>query len=269
MGFIQGLWNKSPQQQQTPQQQGPQGSDNQQVQNPRFVQQNPGSQNQGATNTNGSGGPAGSQQNGPANSNMNPGGNPSNPLDPFMQLMTPPKEVQESYQAEQQRNNSGLFGDGFTPDAISGHLKNTNFAANLDPALVQKALSGDQNSFMEVMNSVAQNAVSTSIQMSKGMVEHGVKTGTDRFGNSLDSRMRNFQLQNQTTDNPALKHPVGKALLKTVTSQIASANPKLSAEEAHAKGVEMFQQFAQMLVAKPDSEQQSQDQAPNWEAFLE
>ena len=122
---------------------------------------------------------------------------------------------------------------------------------------------------MEAMNAVAQNAVSTSIQMSKGMVEHGVKTGTERFGSSLDSRIRNYQLNNQNADNPALQHPVGKALLKTVTSQIATANPRLSAEEAHQQGVKLFEQFANMLVAKPEDQNSQSNSGPDWEAFLQ
>lgn len=252
-------------QQQPGQQQGPQQG---QMQHPQEARQNP-QQQPGQQNPNGSGGPAGSQMQGPANSTMNPGGNPANPLDPFLQLMTPSKEVLTQQQQEAQMQNQGLFGDQFNPEAINGALKNTNFANGLDPAKMQAALGGDVNAFMEVLNSVSQNAVSTAIQASKGMVEHGVKTGTERFGSSLDSRIRNYSLKNQNSSNPALQHPLGKALLGTVTQQIATANPKLSPEEVRAKGEEMFTQFAQLLTAKDNQGSEEKDKAPDWEAFLQ
>lgn len=271
MAFLPSItWGRQQQQPAQAQQANQQQPNSQQVQHPQNVQQNPGMQQPGAMNSNGSGGPARSQQQAPANSQMQPGGNPANPLDPFLQLMTPPKEVQDQYQQQQQQQSQGLFGEGFTSEAVNQLVGQQNFAGNIDPQEVQKALGGDTQAFMGVLNQVAASAASTAIQASKGMVEHGVKTGTERFGSSLDSRIRNFQLQNQNSQNPALQHPVGKALLSSVKKQIATANPKLSPEEVHQQSETLFMQFANMLVQKPGEENDSQSNSePNWEAFLQ
>lgn len=262
MAFLNGIFGQQnkPQQQQQPNQQQPQHPNQ---------QQQPNGQQTPQQNSNGSGGPAGSQHS-PQNSNYNPNGNPANPLDPFAQLMTPSKEVLEANKNNSQPQN--IFGDQFTPDNINKAVGSTNFAANLDPARVQAALGGDSQAFMEVINQAVAAGVSTSIQASHGMVEHGVKTGTDRFGNSLDSRFRDYELRQQTSKNPALQHPVGKALLSTVAKQIAQANPRMSASEVSAKSEEMFSQFAQLMIPQTQAGDQNDPNAKpamDWLMFTE
>lgn len=269
MSFLPGIFGKQPQNQQQPNQQ-------QQVQNNQ--QQQPGNQNQQQQNQQqqtpgGGGGPAGNQMQQNANSQMQPGGNPANPMDPFLQLMTPSQDVLQQQQQQQQMQSQSLFGN-MKPEDIQAQVKKTNFAASIDPAKAQKALGGDMQSFMEVINEVAQNAFHSSLQMTQGMVEHGVKTGNERFSQSLDSRFKNFQLSNQNSKNPALQHPIGQALLKTVKQQIATANPRMSPEEVHAKGEEMFSAFAQMLNPQQqndgkDGNSGSSGQEQDWMAFLE
>lgn len=272
MAFLNGIFGNGNQQQQ---QRQPQGNQQQQVQNNQ--QQQPGNQNQQQQNQQqtpgGGGGLAANQMQQNANSQLQPGGNPANPMDPFLQLMTPSQEVLQQQNQQQQMQGQSLFGN-LKPEDIQAQVKKTNFAANIDPAKAQKALGGDMQSFMEVINEVAQNAFHSSLQMTQGMVEHGVKTGNDRFSQSLDSRFKNFQLSNQNSKNPALQHPIGQALLKTVKQQIATANPRMSPEEVHAKGEEMFSAFAQMLNPQQQSDGKdgsngSSGQEQDWMAFLE
>lgn len=269
MAFLNGIFGKQ-QPQQQPQQQGNQP---QHPSNPQGQQGNNSQQGfQPNNNSSGSGGPAGSQQT-PQNSNYSgAGNNPANPLDPFMGLMTPSKEVLEQQQQHQEAQSASLFGDQFTPDNVNKAISGNNFAANLDPQKMTAALGGDVNAFQEILNSVAQNAASMSIQASRGMVEHGVKTGTERFGTDLDSRFRDYDLRKQTPKNAALQHPLGKALLSTAAKSIAKANPRMSAEEVHSKAEEMFTQFGSLLnPQKQQGEEGTQGgKAPmDWEAFLD
>lgn len=271
MGFLSGVFGQpqqQPSQQQQPQGQGQQLPGSQQGAQFRPGQQQPNQQFQ-PTNGNGSGGPAGNQQQ-PANSQMQGAGNNSaNPLDPFMDLMTPKPEVIQQRQTQQQQASKGLFGE-VTPEQIQQQAKSMNFMQSADPAKVQAALGGDVGAFTEVINGVVQQAFATSVQMTRAMVEHGVNTGNERFSSTLDSRFRDFQLMNKNSENPALSHPVGKALLSTIKRQIASAQPSLGADEIHAKAEEMFNTFASQLTAKPQSQQeQAQNAGPNWEMFLD
>ena len=266
MAFLTGIFGKPQQQQQQPQ--------GQQVQHPNQPQGQQGEQGQQQQyqpnqNQNGSGGPAGSQQT-PQNSNyQGAGGNPANPLDPFLKLMTPDPKMLE--QQQQQQQPAGLFGDGFSPENVNKALSGNNFTGSVDPAKMQAALGGDVNAFTEVLNAVAMNAASMSIQASKGMVEHGVKTGTEQFGSGLDSRFREYELRNQTPSNEVLKHPVGKAMHSIVAKQIATANPRMSPSEVNQKAEQMFMEFGKML--NPGQQQGDQNQqgqkGTDWNAFLD
>lgn len=259
MAFLSGIFgNNGQQQQQAPQQQ---------MQRPQ-QQQNP----QAAP---GAGGPASTQaQSGPANSQFTqqngqqgaPDQQQQNPLDNFMNLLTPKQQ-----QGQQQQTPQGIFSD-VPADQIQAQIKQANFVNGLDQAKVQQALSGDANAFMEVLNSVAQNAFAANMNLTRGMVEHGVTIGTQRLEGSLDSHFRNYQLKQQTpsTDNAALQHPVGKAFLGSISQQIANANPQMSAAEVAKAAEQNFLEFAKMLAPQqqPDSQGQQQKPQTDWLQYL-
>ncbi len=262
MAFLSGIFGNGGQQQQQPQQQSQQMQRPQQQQNPQAAP--------------GTGGPASTQaQTGPANSQFTQpngqqgaqGAQQQNPLDNFMNLLTPKQQGNQ-----QQQTPQGIFGD-VPADQLQAQIKQANFVNGLDQAKVQSALSGDANAFMEVLNSVAQNAFAANMNLTRGMVEHGVTTGTKRLEGSLDSHFRNYQLKQQTptTDNAALQHPVGKAFLGSISQQIANANPQMSAAEVAKAAEQNFLEFAKMLAPQqqPDSQGQQQKPQTDWLQYLE
>jgi hypothetical protein len=205
-----------------------------------------------------------SQQQQPANQQMqNAGNNPSNPMDPFMDLLRP--KPQQGQQGQQTPGNPqtppSMFGQ-VDPNALKQQLGQVDFASGMDPSIVQKALGGDQQAFMDAMNSVARNVFQHSLQMSQGMVEHGVKFGTEQMTSGLDSRFRDYELRNQTVDNPALNHPFGQAMLTGIKQQIAKANPKLSAREVHQKAIEAMSTFTDQMYQSNQQQQNSQNPQP-------
>lgn len=267
MAFLPGIFgNKQPQQSGNQGQQGQQGQQQNQPQQPQRPNQ------QQSQNGNGSAGPAGSQQQ-PANSNFqgNGGqGGSGNPMDAFMNLLRPSEDVQRQQQQQQQQQSASLFGDSFTAENINKAVGGTNFVQSVDPEKMKAALSGDANAFMEVLNSAVAAGVSTALQGSRGMIEHGVKTGTDRFSSSLDSRFRNYQLRNHNSKNAALQHPIGKAMLESVSRQIASANPNMSPDQVASQAEAMFEEFFKMGSPQQSSDaNNSQPKGTDWSTFLD
>lgn len=270
MSFLQGVFqSRQPQGQQGPQPQGvgQTGQGNAQQGPQAGAQAIPqGQQLNPANNGNGSSGPAQGQMNSPQNSNYSQGANPSNPMDPFLKLLTPSQDVLKQHQNQQATQQAGIFGN-LDQNAIADQVKKTNFASSVNPELAQKALSGDAQSLMDMMNQVAQNAFQASIQMSQGMVEHGVKTGQERVSGTLDSRIRDFQLNTHNSQNPALQHPVGKSLLKTMSKQIATANPSMSPQEVNQQAESFFMEFAKMITQPEQNKQQAESMkaaGPDW-----
>jgi len=251
MGFLSGIFGNQQQPQQAQQSQNP---SQQRPQQPQAAQ--------------GSGGPAQVQQQTgqPANSQLQNGGQ-QNPLDNFMNLLTPKQGADQ----KQQPQSDSIFGN-VPQDQIQQQIKSANFTNGIDQAKVQAALSGDSNAFMEVLNGVAQQAFAASFQASQGMVEHGVKAGRTQIEGNLDSHFKNYMLKQQTpsSDNPALQHPVGKAFLQSISQQIANANPSMSPAEVAKAAEQNFTEFAKMLAPQQQqsSNQQSQ-QSPDWTSYLQ
>lgn len=253
MAFLSGIFGNS--QPNAPQQQSPQ----QGMQQPQKAPVAP--------NSNGSGGPAMNQMQGNANSQMTPNANPENPLDPFLKLMTPSEEALQQQQNNPQ--NQSLFGN-FDPTAFDAQISKTNFTSGLDQAQVQQALSGDVGAFTQILNQVAQQAFKANLQMTRGLVEQGVKTGTERFSSSLDSRFRDLQLKNQTPKHPVLSNPAVKPMLEALKQQFAAANPKMSPDQIQQHAEDYFVQLSSQFNAKPADQQQASPSqgGTDWDQWL-
>lgn len=250
MSFLNGLWNRAPQQQQGQQpMQQPQGTQ------PPQGQQNP------------SGGPATQQD-------PKSPPNPTAALDQFMGLMVPKNTDQKSDQGQPEPFT--VFGK-VDPKAIDEQVSQASFTNGLDPELAQKALGGDQQALLSLLNGVAQNVFKTNMQLSQKFVEHGANRGYERVTGELDSHFRKYELKNQnvSTQNPALQHPVGKAMVQTFAQQIANANPSMSPSEVQKQaeqGVLDFMKIggtAQDSQNQPGSNGQSGGKETNWLNYLD
>lgn len=251
MAFLNGIFSKA----------APATPNNAPAAQPNVLQPNQQQVQTGNLPGNGNGGPA-SKAAGqpPANSNAQ--------LDGFMSLMTP-KPVKPG---ETPPANKGIFGD-VDQAALQTQIKSTKFVDNIAPDRVQAALGGDQAAFMEVLNTVAQNAFAANMNLTRGMVEHGVTTGRTQIETGLDSRIRDYQIKSHTSnvENPALQHPVGKAMLASVTQQIANANPHLPPAEVTRLAEQNFLEFMKFggQPAPSQSESTAAKGETNWLNYLD
>jgi len=223
-------------------------------------------------NSNGSAGPV-SQQQAPANPAANPqtmpntpaapaASGPVNPLDAYANLFTP-KPVDPK--AQKQPTMADPILGQLDPAAFRQQIANTNFAANVPAEKITAALGGDQQAFMEVINSAAREAFAASAQLSHGLIEHGVRTGAERLNGTLDSRIRNFQLRTQNASNETLQHPAVAPMLNAVKMQLASSNPTLSPEQIQRQAEEYFSQMADVLTAPKQQAAQAAAKAKSGE----
>lgn len=202
----------------------------------------------------GAAGPA-TQQQAPANPGAAPGamidaagqppaGGPQNPLDNFTSMFAP-------------RENTGAKAPSLTdpyltpldPAVLKQQVANANFAAAIPQETLQKAMQGDAQAFADAINHASREAFQAATQLSHGLAEHGARTAADRVSSSLDSRIRNFQIRTQNTNNEALAHPAVAPMLNAVKIQIAQSNPNLTPELVQARAEQYFSEMADVLVA--------------------
>lgn len=204
----------------------------------------------------GGAGPA-TQQQSPANPGAEPNnmmgangtptaGGPQNPLDSFVDMFKPravdPKAPKAPSLADP------ILGP-LDPAAFKQQVATANFASAIPQETLQKAMAGDQQAFMDAINTASREAFAAAAQLSHGLVEHGARTAADRVSNSMDSRIRNFQIKSQNTSNEALAHPAVAPMLNAVKVQIAQSNPNLSPEAVQQQAEQYFTQMADVLVA--------------------
>lgn len=247
MAFLSGIFRK-PESQQAQQQPAQQQATQQQQQAP--------------ANGNGSAGPVKTQQT-PANPNANPqamvgatGGNepaggPINPLDTYVNYFTP--KAPDPKAAKPLTMDDPILG-ALDPAAFKQTLSTANFTAGIAPEQVQKALGGDTQAFMDVINSATREAFAAAAQLSHGLVEQGVRTGAGRLAGSLDSRIRDYSIRSQNTSNEQLRHPAVVPVLNAVKAQIAMADPNLSPEQVQSRAEQYFSQMAEVVMAPTQAE---------------
>lgn len=186
-----------------------------------------------------------------------PAAGPEDPLAGFVDIFKP-KQVDPN--APKPPSLSDPLLGQFDPATMQQQVAKTNFMANVAPDKVQAALSGDANAFMEVINAATQNAFLASAQLSHGLAETGARTAAERVSQSMDGRIRNFQIRTQNPTNEALAHPAVAPMLAALKTQIATSNPQLSPEQIQQQAESYFTQVADVLTA-PKQQQLAQQQA--------
>lgn len=242
---------RQPQAPQAPQQQAPQGTQGQQVQG--GGQQQPMMQDPVAAIAATAGVNAQPTQHGTQGQGQGAGGQNGelNALDAYKNLFT----MQAGQQAQAEAIDAPLF--KLDSEALGQTMAKANFVPQLDPALMQRALGGDQQAFMEVLNGVARNVMQQSISLTQNMVQSGVGTYHKRLDGILPDRMREFSANETLASDPSAKSPAANPVMKAMVQNIMKADPSKSVQQA----LKEAQGFVQALASQyqPAPVQQGKD----------
>lgn len=232
-----------------------------------------GSPSAGAQNNNGQ--PANSQvaqqNNGQQGQQQQQQQQQTNPLDQFTSFF----QSQQNNGGQDSTQNGGQPAkpnyDGFIApwdtNTVSQRAQQLDFTRGMNPEIIQKALGGDPQAFMEAMNHVARQAFIGSTQAAHGFADRATKTGLERFSGSLDDRFREYGVRNQTVGtNPIYDHPAVKPMVDALKFQIASSDPKLSPEQVAKKVDEYFNTMGNSFTTQSQQSQSAttQSKEPDW-----
>lgn len=221
-------------------------------------------------NNNGSAGPAATQSApaNPAAHPMNMGEQPAaHPMDSFADYFKPKAADPAAPKAP---TVADPYLGPLDPEAFKAQVAQTNFASAIPAELIQKAVNGDVQSFMEAINMASREAFAASAQLSHGLVEHGARSAAERVSGSLDSRIRQFQIKSQNVSNEALAHPAVTPMVNALKMQIAQANPQLSPEQVQQQAETYFTQMADVLTApkRAADEQAAKPKGTSFSSYL-
>lgn len=249
-----------PQPQQTPLQQGAQQVQNggQPVQpTPNPIAAIAGTAGVGTAQQQGAGGQA------PAAGSVQP---QSNPLDSYEALF----KMQDNGNTPQ---HTALDAPLFTSDraGMDKLLGEANFA-QVDTQLMQRALSGDQQAFMDVLNGVARNVMRQSVTLNQQLIEGGVKAYNTRLSEHLPARFKEFASKEALASNPRTQHGAVSPMMAATVQHVLSTNPQLTVAQAmqQAEGylAALGQHLAPQQTASPPDPmtgvQAQQRKGNNW-----
>jgi hypothetical protein len=133
------------------------------------------------------------------------------------------------------------------PTKIREAASQIDFLAQVPQDLMAKAMSGsDPQAFMQVINSVAQTALATSLQIGTASQEQAGQRIGQRFNAALPGKMKSYQVQSAPATNPALNHPAVQPVLRSVREAIQRQNPDLHPDQIR----EMSEKyFTEMMAA--------------------
>jgi hypothetical protein len=147
---------------------------------------------------------------------------------------------------------------------------NMNLVGTIDPELMTKAMSGqDPAAFAAVLNTVAQNAVVTSAQLSAATDEQATTRNNQRMLEVIPNKIKQAQIDSGVAENPALAHPAAQPFLHMVRSQIQMKNPGLSPAEINRQAETVIAGFAESVTAAPQEavRQQAASQGTDWDKW--
>ncbi len=135
-----------------------------------------------------------------------------------------------------------------TAEQLSDTLKDSNFLANADPALMAKAAAGDANAFQSIINDGLKQVMVQSVLASKGLIEAGARTHGEQLRADLPSMVRSSNVADSLAENPLFNHPASKPIVDGLRAQIEAKNPQASAQQIATLTKEYFNDFAKLAT---------------------
>lgn len=150
------------------------------------------------------------------------------PLDALKAFWDTPKDAEGKPLApEVDPTSTDIF--NFDPVKVSESARKLNFTSDLNPELVQKALGGDAQAFMDVLNHATQTAFTAATLNTGKLINQSHNTNNQRVKSTLPTSIKQVQLDQTATTNPILQHeaaqPLVAALKKMAFAKDPSANP--------------------------------------------
>lgn len=227
---------------------------------PQGGQPTPGSSMQPGGNTGGSMTPGGG--NGQQGQQGQQGQN--SPLDPFANLWKDDPTKTGGQNADP--FSTPLFSSD--PTKIAEAAGQMDFLSTVPQEQMQKAMNGDFQAMMQIMQHVARQSLTTALQVSTTTVEHAGSRIGARFNEAFPTKFKQHNLEQQRPSNPVLEHPAAQDMLKSVRQRFAQQNPDLPPQQIQQMAEDYFLTFSRELMnGDPTTQQQRTAQAPretNW-----
>lgn len=134
------------------------------------------------------------------------------------------------------------------PTKLQEAARKMNFAQGIDPALLQKATSGDSQALLQAINQASQNAFLAASTLTTQVTEGAVTANNKRVDSVLENKFKEYLVQQQRSENPVLQHPAAAPMLDLAKKQLMQAHPDKSPTEIHKMAEGFLSDFASTIT---------------------
>lgn len=157
----------------------------------------------------------------------------------------------------------------FDPAKVAEASKRLDFTKSIPDDVIVKALSGDTSAFRQAMNEALQQSFTGSTVNTATLINQGF----DKYGKLVDAalpdRIKDYQIQTTTSEDPILSHPAVAPLMAALKGVAKVNKPGASAVEIQSTAEDFLKGFATLMATKQQDGQQAQaaEKEPDWMAF--
>lgn len=200
------------------------------------------------------------------NNNPPPNGNPANqqqqqndPLAPFAKMFdnAPNAEAPPSFNLD--------------PKQLAEVAKTQNFVNGVDPALLERAQTGDSKALLEIIGAVGQNAYQAALAHGSKLTDTFVQAreahNAKGFGNKVRSELVNAELGSTLN----FSNPVVRNQLTRTAADLQRQHPDASPAEIKRMAVEYITELANAINPNAGSREQDQrkPEVTNFDEWLD
>lgn len=166
-----------------------------------------------------------------------------NPLDLYSKLM------------ENAAKNSEAQAPVFKldPKVLGEVSSKMDFMQGVDPALMQKATSGDVQALLQVMQATNQNAYKAALEHTSALTDTFINKRSEFETQQINKGVKTQLTHQSLSEAPNYNHPAVKNELNRVAEQFARANPDQSPQEIAKAAQKYIQDLAEALNPKAPS----------------
>lgn len=167
----------------------------------------------------------------------------------------------------------------FDPKAVREEAGKLNFAESIDPALMTKAMGGDQTAMLQVINESAQNAFAAAMGTSAKLVQAAMVKQNEAFRTSvMPTILKNHNINTELrSEIPLFENPAVAPLLRSVEQQLIRTYPDASPAEIASKAkdyvtdmsTELLTQMGRVVTEKVEPVAgRSRGKKTDWESYF-
>lgn len=140
-------------------------------------------------------------------------------------------QQQGQNQNQQQQQEAPVeLAPGYTAQNLLEQVRQINMTTLLPEEQVQKALSGDSQALIGLINTSTQMSVALAVKQALELSQKSTKASLDAFTPTISSQVKNAQFESIYTD-PRFSSPFLKPMVENLVSKIRERDPSATPEQ--------------------------------------